>query len=81
MLTSQFSLHAKQQTAESVPGEGVMGPSWTFFVAGTCSMLSQWKVNSASTYVQIVAWLSLSRILHRVLVGLSYAWSKQPRCP
>jgi len=32
------------------PGEGVMGISWAFFVAGTRSMLvSQWKVNSAST--------------------------------
>jgi CHAT domain-containing protein len=32
------------------PGEGVMGMSWGFFVAGTRSMLvSQWKVNSAST--------------------------------
>jgi CHAT domain-containing protein/tetratricopeptide (TPR) repeat protein len=32
------------------PGEGVMGVSWAFFVAGTRSMLvSQWKVNSAST--------------------------------
>ena len=32
------------------PGEGVMGMSWAFFVAGTHSMLvSQWKVNSAST--------------------------------
>ena len=32
------------------PGEGVMGTSWAFFVAGTRSMLvSQWKVNSAST--------------------------------
>ena len=32
------------------PGEGVVGMSWAFFVAGTHSMLvSQWKVNSAST--------------------------------
>ncbi len=32
------------------PGEGVVGMSWAFFVAGTRSMLvSQWKVNSAST--------------------------------
>jgi CHAT domain-containing protein len=32
------------------PGEGVMGMSWAFFVAGTRSMLvSQWGVNSAST--------------------------------
>lgn len=32
------------------PGEGVVGMSWAFFVAGTRSMLvSQWRVNSAST--------------------------------
>jgi CHAT domain-containing protein len=32
------------------PGEGVMGTSWAFFVAGTRAMLvSQWKINSAST--------------------------------
>jgi CHAT domain-containing protein len=32
------------------PGEGVMGMSWAFFVAGTRSMLvSEWKINSAST--------------------------------
>ena len=32
------------------PGEGVIGMSWAFFVAGTRSMLvSQWKVNSQST--------------------------------
>jgi len=32
------------------PGEGVMGMSWAFFLGGTRSMLvSQWKVNSAST--------------------------------
>jgi CHAT domain-containing protein len=32
------------------PGEGVIGMSWAFFVAGTRSMVvSQWPVNSAST--------------------------------
>ncbi len=32
------------------PGEGVIGMSWAFFIAGTRSLLvSQWKVNSAST--------------------------------
>jgi len=32
------------------PGEGVMGMSWSFFVAGTRSTLvSQWKVNSSGT--------------------------------
>jgi CHAT domain-containing protein len=38
------------------PGEGVIGMSWAFFVAGTRSMLvSQWKVNSASTSHLMVA--------------------------
>jgi CHAT domain-containing protein len=37
------------------PGEGVMGTSWAFFVGGTRSMLvSQWKVNSASTSQLVV---------------------------
>jgi len=37
------------------PGEGVMGMSWAFFVAGTRSMLvSQWKVNSSSTSLLMV---------------------------
>jgi CHAT domain-containing protein len=32
------------------PGEGVVGLSWAFFVSGTKSMVvSQWRVNSAST--------------------------------
>ncbi len=32
------------------PGEGVIGMSWAFFVAGTRSMVvSQWRVNSEST--------------------------------
>jgi CHAT domain-containing protein len=32
------------------PGEGVIGMSWAFFVAGTRSMVvSQWRVNSTST--------------------------------
>jgi CHAT domain-containing protein len=32
------------------PGEGVIGMSWAFFVAGTRSMVvSQWRVNTAST--------------------------------
>lgn len=32
------------------PGEGVIGMSWVFFVAGTRSMVvSHWRVNSAST--------------------------------
>jgi CHAT domain-containing protein len=32
------------------PGEGVMGLSWAFFVAGTrATLVSQWKINSDST--------------------------------
>jgi CHAT domain-containing protein len=32
------------------PGEGVIGMSWAFFVAGTRSMVvSQWKISSEST--------------------------------
>jgi CHAT domain-containing protein len=32
------------------PGEGVIGMSWAFLVAGTRSVVvSQWRVNSAST--------------------------------
>jgi CHAT domain-containing protein len=32
------------------PGEGVVGMSWAFFVAGARSVVvSQWRVNSAST--------------------------------
>jgi len=32
------------------PGEGVIGMSWAFFVAGARSVVvSQWRVNSAST--------------------------------
>jgi CHAT domain-containing protein len=32
------------------PGEGVVGMSWAFFLAGTRSVVvSQWSVNSAST--------------------------------
>jgi CHAT domain-containing protein len=49
------------------PGEGVIGTSWAFFVAGTRSMLvSQWKVNSAST----------SKLMTNFYQGLS---SKQTR--
>ena len=36
-------------------GEGVMGMSWAFFVAGTRSMLvGQWKINSSSKYKLMV---------------------------
>ncbi|HYX30338.1 MAG TPA: CHAT domain-containing protein [Pyrinomonadaceae bacterium] len=46
------------------PGEGVMGMSWAFFVAGTRSMLvSQWKVNSSSTSQLMVNFYQQSDIL------------------
>jgi CHAT domain-containing protein/Tfp pilus assembly protein PilF len=41
------------------PGEGVIGLSWAFFVAGTRSILvSQWKVNSHSTSQFVMAFYS-----------------------
>src|SRR5260370_28915809 len=44
------------------PGEGVIGLSWAFFLAGTRSMLvSQWKVNSASTSELMTAFYNNSR--------------------
>src|SRR4030095_7439926 len=47
------------------PGEGVVGMSWAFFVAGTRSMLvSQWKVNSASTSQLMVNFYHSSKPIH-----------------
>jgi CHAT domain-containing protein len=51
-LSADLAVLSACETANGrvAPGEGVMGMSWAFFVAGTRSMLvSQWKVNSAST--------------------------------
>lgn len=51
-LVADLAVLSACETANGkiAPGEGVMGMSWAFFVAGTRSMLvSQWKVNSAST--------------------------------
>ncbi len=51
-LNADLAVLSACETANGriAPGEGVMGMSWAFFVAGTRSMLvSQWKVNSAST--------------------------------
>ena len=51
-LNSDLAVLSACETANGrvAPGEGVMGMSWAFFVAGTRSMLvSQWKINSAST--------------------------------
>ncbi len=51
-LNADLALLSACETANGriSPGEGVVGMSWAFFVAGTRSMLvSQWKVNSAST--------------------------------
>jgi len=51
-LHSDLAVLSACETANGriAPGEGVMGMSWAFFVAGTRSLLvSQWKINSAST--------------------------------
>lgn len=51
-LNADLAVLSACETANGkvAPGEGVMGMSWAFFVAGTRSMLvSQWKVNSEST--------------------------------
>jgi CHAT domain-containing protein len=51
-LNADLAVLSACETANGkvAPGEGVIGVSWAFFVAGTRSMLvSQWKVNSAST--------------------------------
>ncbi len=51
-LSADLAVLSACETANGkiAPGEGVVGMSWAFFVAGTRSMLvSQWKVNSAST--------------------------------
>jgi len=49
------------------PGEGVMGMSWAFFVAGCRSMLvSQWRVNSSSTSQLMVNFYQQSNLVrHR----------------
>jgi CHAT domain-containing protein len=51
-LNADLAVLSACETANGkvAPGEGVIGMSWAFFVAGSRSMLvSQWKVNSAST--------------------------------
>src|SRR5882762_8611880 len=51
-LNSDLIVLSACETANGrvAPGEGVMGMSWSFFVAGSHSMvISQWQVNSAST--------------------------------
>ena len=51
-LNAELAVLSACETANGriAPGEGVIGMSWAFFVAGTRSMLvSQWKVNSAGT--------------------------------
>lgn len=49
-LNADLAVLSACETANGkiAPGEGVIGMSWAFFIAGTRSMLvSQWKVNSA----------------------------------
>jgi len=51
-LNSDLAVLSACETANGkiAPGEGVIGMSWAFFVAGTRSLLvSQWKISSAST--------------------------------
>jgi CHAT domain-containing protein/Tfp pilus assembly protein PilF len=51
-LNADLAVLSACETANGriAPGEGVMGMSWSFFVAGTRSLVvSQWKVNSEST--------------------------------
>ena len=51
-LNAELAVLSACETANGriSPGEGVIGMSWAFFVAGTRSMVvSQWRVNSAST--------------------------------
>ena len=51
-LNADLAVLSACETANGriAPGEGVMGMSWSFFVAGTRSLVvSQWKVSSEST--------------------------------
>jgi CHAT domain-containing protein len=51
-LNADLAVLSACETANGkvAPGEGVIGMSWAFFVAGTRSMVvSQWKINSVST--------------------------------
>jgi CHAT domain-containing protein/uncharacterized protein HemY len=51
-LNAELAVLSACETANGkvAPGEGVIGMSWAFFVAGTRSIaVSQWKISSAST--------------------------------
>src|SRR5678816_2053442 len=51
-LAADLAVLSACQTANGKvsPGEGILGLSWAFFVAGVRSLVaSQWRVNSAST--------------------------------
>src|SRR5437660_5969845 len=51
-LNAELAVLSACETANGkvAPGEGVIGMSWAFFVAGTRSMVvSQWKISSGST--------------------------------
>ena len=53
-LNADLAVLSACETANGkvAPGEGVIGMSWAFFVAGTRSMVvSQWKISSASVRV------------------------------
>ncbi len=65
-LNADLAVLSACETANGkiAPGEGVMGMSWAFFVAGTRSMLvSQWKVNSSSTSQLMVDFYQQSDIV------------------
>src|SRR2546422_1384258 len=56
-LNADLAVLSACETANGkiAPGEGVIGMSWAFFVAGCRSMLvSQWRVNSDSTFQLMV---------------------------
>jgi CHAT domain-containing protein len=68
------------------PGEGVIGMSWAFFVAGTRSMVvSQWRVNSESTsqlmknFYQALARQPSARYKSEALRQASLLLLKDPR--
>jgi len=51
-LHADLAVLSACETADGriAPGEGIIGLSWAFFVAGTrATLVSQWKINSEST--------------------------------
>jgi CHAT domain-containing protein len=57
-LHADLAVLSACQTARGTigPGEGLIGMSWAFFIAGTSTtVVSQWKVDSASTALLMVS--------------------------